>query len=201
MSNSKKKCRSCNKYFLASSGILAPLGFFHSDECRYNYFIKNQQKVIEQSNKLEDKRIKAWQKEKRKEIRTRSDWYEILQKLVNQWVVHVRDKGKPCCTCGTTKPNIQYDAGHFFTRAARPDIRFELTNIHKQCSVRCNQHGSGMRKEYTEFIKQKYGEAHLKWLEERKPLLKDQFKEIADIERECQRYRQLLKKAGIRYRV
>jgi hypothetical protein len=128
---------------------------------------------------------------------TRSQWYNKLQRLVNQYVTKVRDVGKPCCTCGTTKHGIKYDAGHFYTRASRGDIRFELTNIHLQCSVRCNQHGSGMRNEYEKFIIEKYGQDHLDWLTLEKDSLKVQFPNWQDIEAEIVRYRKLLREHGI----
>jgi hypothetical protein len=128
---------------------------------------------------------------------TRTEWYDKLQTLVNQYVKY-RDRNEPCCTCGTTNPNIKYDAGHFFTRAARPDIRFELTNNHRQCSVKCNQHGSGMRAEYTQFIINKYGADHLEWLETEGTPLKEQFPSWEDIEKEIIRYRKLLRSYGIR---
>jgi hypothetical protein len=129
---------------------------------------------------------------------SRSKWYDRLQTLVNQYVLSVRDKHKPCCTCGKNTHNVKYDAGHLYSVAARSDIRFELTNIHKQCSVNCNQFGSGMRAEYEAFIVHEYGENHLEWLKERKPDLKTQLPNWQDIESEIVRYRKLLRDNGVR---
>tara|TARA_R110002126_G_C10262775_1_gene483221 strand:+ start:211 stop:714 length:504 start_codon:yes stop_codon:yes gene_type:complete len=143
----------------------------------------------------EQKALKAQTTASKKEIRTRTDWFKILQKVVNQWVKY-RDQNKPCCTCGTTN-DIKYDAGHFYTVAARPDIRFELTNIHRQCSMKCNQRGSGMRAEYKVFIVEKYGEDHLDWLESEKAGLKTQFPHWSDIEEEISKYRAMLRTVGI----
>lgn len=136
----------------------------------------------------------------KKRVKRRSDWLANLQTLVNQYVVHVRDKGKPCCTCGTTNPNIKYDAGHCFTRGARSDLRFELTNIHIQCSVNCNQMHSGRQGEYKEFIKDSYGEGHLSLLEDRSkwPSLSETFPDWQSIEREIKRYREILRDNGLR---
>ena len=137
-------------------------------------------------------------KAKKKELMTRSQWYNRLQTLVNQYVLHVRDVGKPCCTCGTTNPAIKYDAGHCFTVKARPDIRFNLKNIHRQCSVQCNQHGSGMRAEYKVFIVDTYGDHVLEKLELKNPDLKEQFPNWQDIEAEIIRYRATLRDNGIK---
>ena len=124
-------------------------------------------------------------------LRTRNDWFDILQEEVNRHVL-LRDRDKGCCTCGT-RNQIKYDAGHCLSRGARPELRFELTNIHKQCSVNCNQHGSGMRSEYFEFIRQKYGQDHLDWLKGPHPSLKEQFPTIESIQKEISRYRQINK--------
>lgn len=136
------------------------------------------------------------------ELKPRSHWYNSLQKLVNQWIVHVRDKGKPCCTCGTANPNIKYDAGHCFPvgRGGADRRRFEPLNIARQCSVNCNGHGSGMRHEYERFIIETYGQDKFDWLrnENNFPLLKDQFPELEDIKKEMARYRVLLRDNGIK---
>ena len=135
-------------------------------------------------------------KEKLKALMTRTKWYAKLQVVVNQWVLY-RDRNDPCCTCGTTN-DVKFDAGHFHTRKARPDIRFELTNIAKQCSVRCNVHGSGMRNEMEKFIAGKYGADHIDFLNRIQPSLKDQFPNWQDVEAEIKRYREMLRDVGVR---
>lgn len=139
------------------------------------------------------KEAKAKHRVDKERIKKRSEWYSQLQKLVNQYVLYVLEKDAPCRTCGTTNPNIKYDAGHYISRGARPELSFEITNIHKQCSVQCNQHGSGMRAEYRDFIIDKYGEDHRQWLEGPHPTLKEQFPHYTDIKAEIQRYRKLLR--------
>lgn len=134
----------------------------------------------------------------KKAITPRSRWLSRLQTLINQWVVNVRDKDEPCCTCGTTKPTIKYDAGHMISRGASPELRFELTNIHKQCSMKCNVYGSGKRKEYELFILDKYGQAHLDWLNGSHKLLKEQYPDNESIEKDMVFYRKLLRDAGLR---
>ena len=123
-------------------------------------------------------------------LRTRSEWYDILQEEVNKYV-RLRDAGKPCCTCGTTNPNIKYDAGHYRTRGSCPELRFELTNIHRQCSVNCNQHGSGKRLEYQQFLRETYGQEHLDWLDGPHPTLKEQYPDIDSIKSDIEKFRRL----------
>ena len=202
----KSKCKFCHARKETSEGRKTPVGFFCDIDHAMQYGKLNQdtgrkklmsvrKKESEEHEKKERKRIKS----KLKELKPRKYWLDMLQKLVNQYITKVRDLNKPCCTCGTSSPDIKYDAGHFFTRAARRDLRFELTNIHIQCSVQCNQHGSGMRKEYTDFIISKYGQEHLDWLTDRSKHkdLKEQFPNWQDIEKEIIRYRKLLRDNGV----
>ena len=179
----KKRCKVCGDVFQPER----PLTPCCSIKC-----------AIELTRRQNDQKQKKVKTVKRKELMTRSQWYSKLQILVNQYV-RWRDRDQPCCTCGTTNQHIKYDAGHFHTTGARPELRFELTNIHKQCSQKCNVYGSGMRKEYQTFIIDKYGMDHFEWLESNDhKSLKEQFPTWQDIEDEMKRYRQLLRDVGIK---
>ncbi len=198
----KRMCKHCKKW--NEDFIKTNIAVFCDVDCAYKFAVAKQEKEqaklikkLKSNGVKKEKAERAETKQRKKELMTRSQWYNRLQGLVNQYVRLVRDINEPCCTCGTSNPSIKYDAGHFFTRAARSDIRFELTNIHKQCSVRCNQHGSGMRNEHEKFIIEKYGQDHLDWLILEKPPLKEQFPNWQDIELEILRYRKLLRENGV----
>ena len=98
-----------------------------------------------------------------------------------------------------------YDPMSIFSASvgSNMDLRFELTNIHIQCSVNCNQFGRGMPVEYDEFIKNKYGSGHYNWLNTKflchkpHPTLKEQFPTYQDIECEIKKYADILKSKGI----
>lgn len=201
MANSKKRCKHCKKYFPASQMIKVPAGTF----CTYDHAIafaneKKAQEAKENEKWLKDFHSRISTASGRKDAkRNRDDYYEILQDLVNQWILHVRDKLEPCCTCGTPRGSRKFDAGHYRTRGAAKELRFELTNIHGQCFI-CNTHGSGMRSEYRAFIEAKYGADHLQWLDGPHPSLKDQFSTIEDIKKECSKFRRLIKDAGLQPR-
>jgi len=192
MANSKKKCKGCKEFGIVADFMVTRSGSFHNLKCmnleieRIN--ARKRAKAKKEFNK-ETKHLK-------KGLMTRSDWYDKLQRLVNQYVVKVRDVNEGCFTCGTTA-DVKYDAGHCFPQGNNWAIRFELTNIHKQCSVVCNQHGSGMRHEYEIGIADKYGAEHLEWLRGPHDDLKCQFPHVSDIENEIKRYRKLLREAGI----
>ena len=198
MANAKKACRYCKEYKQVHKMVTVPLGVF----CNWAHAIAHGKALAEKKKvkvkAASDKVARAKHAIDKKSVRSRSKWYATLQKLVNQWVTSVRDVDEACCTCGTRDPSIKYDAGHFFTVGARKDIRFDLMNIHKQCSQKCNVYGSGMRLEYERFIIARYGQEGLNELTLQEKTLKEQFPTWQDIENEIIRYRKLLRAAGIK---
>lgn|GEM_PF-6622621 len=199
MSNTKRRCRSCKSYKAVSDGYLSPNNaFFCSLSAALKYNKPKQQKILVKITR-EKTAIK------KKGLITRSKWLSKLQSVVNQYIVHVRDKDSPCFTCGTSSHNIKYDCGHYIHagRGGADRRRFLEINLHKQCSVICNQHGGGMPEIYAAKIADVYGPDKLDWLkcETNHPALKELFPHWSDIEKEIARYRQLLRDNGIIPRV
>lgn len=201
MATSKLKCTGCKSRFPAEGMISTPAGKFHDKQCMMKYAYGNKDKLVKKGRTIKaniEKEERRELKRRKEKLKPMSAHYDKLQELVNQWIVHVRDVGKPCFTCGTTNPSIKYDAGHYRTRKSAPEIRFEPKNIHKQCSVNCNQHGSGMRKEYRDKIVEVYGQDTLDWLDGPHPRLKDQLPDMDAVNVEIARYRKLLRDAGLK---
>jgi hypothetical protein len=203
--NRKRKCKNCNAEKRANEGFIAGVNFVCDFECANKLAIKARNKQREktsikakQAQAESEKAANKQHRERRKEVKPLKYWQDRYQDLVNQYVVHVRDKDKPCCTCGTTAPDIKYDAGHYRTRKACPELRYDLFNIHKQCSVNCNQYGSGMRAEYRDFITAVYGSEKLDWLNGKHEPLKVKFPHWSDYEAEIIRYRKILRDAGLK---
>ena len=185
------KCKGCGKK-CEPSGVVTLCSY----ECARIVAEKADKKVKQEKvrkAKAVKKAFKARTRELKEKAKTRAEWFADLQKEVNAYVRY-RDKDEPCCTCGT-RNDIKYDAGHYRSRGACKELRFELTNIHKQCAIQCNMYGSGMRAEYRDFIIRKYGADHLAWLDGPHPSLKEQFPTIDDIRAEIARYRKLNKQA------
>lgn len=197
----KLKCKECGDFEYRDKIVKTPYGKFCSVDHAYLFAQDKLNKAKER--KLAKARQSQVKKDKVriKELMSRSQWYKKLQSLVNQWILHVRDFGKPCYTCGTTKQNIKYDAGHrhHAGRGGGDRRRFILENIHKQCSVQCNQYGSGKPKEYDLSLDEEYGEGFSKKLSciSNYPELKEQFPTWQDIENEIIRYRKLLRENGL----
>lgn len=58
--------------------------------------------------------------------------------------IRARDHDQPCISCGVKNPPMtsggQWDAGHYLSRGAYPELRFNEDNCHKQCK-KCNGGG------------------------------------------------------------
>ena len=80
------------------------------------------------------------------------------QKAFNAYI-RKRDEKEPCISCQRYHSG-QYHAGHFKTTAARPDLRFNEDNCHKQCAP-CNNHLSGNIGEYIVHLIKKIGQTRL----------------------------------------
>ena len=208
MANKKKRCKCCGDYGEASEGVQTPNGWFidYSHAIKHSIDVSRKRserlrlkalRVHEQEAKNAANRDRERTAKRRKEL-NRSHHLDQLQKLVNQWVVHVRDKDKPCCTCGTTNPFIKYDAGHLRTRAASPATRFLLQNINKQCSVRCNVHAAGAVGEHKAYVIATYGQEILDFIYGPHPTLKEQLPDADAIDAEMARYRKMLREAGLK---
>lgn len=207
MANSRRKCKQCSEYKPESDGVKTPLAWFCCHSCAIKFSISANRK---RSERLRAKAVRAHEQEaknaakrdrertaKRKKELNRAKHLDQLQKLVNQWVVHVRDKDKPCCTCGTTNPFIKYDCGHLRTRGASPATRFLLSNMNRQC-VRCNMYESGRVAEHKAYVIATYGQETLDFIYGPHPTLKEQLPDADAIDAEMVRYRKMLRDAGLK---
>ncbi|WAT30144.1 recombination protein NinG [Pseudomonas sp. GXZC] len=114
---------------------------------------------------IERKDIKV----RKEKLKTRADHLREAQAAVNEYV-RLRDAHLPCISCDST-PNdndlmtgSRWDAGHYRSVGACPELRFEPLNIHRQC-VKCNRNLSGNAVEYRIRLVQRIGEEKVSWLE------------------------------------
>ena len=106
--------------------------------------------------KLNQKVEKKKHREQKQAIKSKTQWLNELQALVNKYV-RLRDAKQGCISFD--KPSDwqgQFHAGHYYSRGHSSSLRFNLHNIHKQCSV-CNNHLSGNIGQYTPRIIEKIG--------------------------------------------
>ena len=108
-------------------------------------------------------------KVRKEKLKSRADHLREAQAAVNEYV-RLRDAHLPCISCDST-PNdsdlmtgSRWDAGHYRSVGACPELRFEPLNIHRQC-VKCNRNLSGNAVEYRIRLVQRIGAEKVAWLE------------------------------------
>lgn len=153
-----KKCKACGVKF--TPPLNRPLAVACSPACG----IALTRHAPEEIEKIDKQHAKVWIRDKKRELVTTQDWLQLLQQVFNQWV-KLRDKDQPCISCGTTKEDIQWAAGHFFSRGAYPNLRVNPDNAHKQCNNHCNLHLSGNLENYRPRLIERIGEERFAALE------------------------------------
>lgn len=86
-----------------------------------------------------------------------------LQILVNAYV-RQRDKDLPCISCGEFKSDMQ--AGHFYAVKGYDGLRYDLDNIHGECSG-CNIYNESHLINYADNLFDKLGEVRYMALKQR----------------------------------
>lgn len=108
-------------------------------------------------------------KVRKEKLKSRADHLREAQAAVNEYV-RMRDAHLPCISCDST-PNdndlmtgSRWDAGHYRSVGACPELRFEPSNIHRQC-VKCNRNLSGNAVEYRIRLVLRIGAEKVAWIE------------------------------------
>jgi hypothetical protein len=103
---------------------------------------------------------------------------KLAQQSFN-FFIRKRDKDLPCISCGRYHQG-QWHAGHYLTTGARPELRFEPLNCHKQCAP-CNNHLSGNIALYRQGLILRIGKSELEWLEGPHPSRKYSIEDLKEI--------------------
>lgn len=153
-----KKCCSCKQLFTPGNSLVKAC----SMSCALDYG-----KSVVKVKKV--KQLKEFDKETREMKAAARDkdpswWSEKAQTKCNQYIM-LRDKGKPCISCGTMATDIDYAAGHFIPRGRSAALRFNEFNIHRQCNNYCNRKNSGNYGPYRIALVKLYGQEKVDWLE------------------------------------
>jgi len=157
MANTKRKCGGCGEYFRPDRTFPGPVAWC-SPDCGLIVARKRAPAVKASQAKQERKD----NREAKQRIKTRSEWLKEAQSAVNAYV-RERDKDLPCVSCGRHHQG-QYHAGHYRSVGSAPELRFETSQIHKQCAP-CNNHLSGNLINYRLELLQRVGLNVLAWIE------------------------------------
>lgn len=154
----------------------------------------NQAKARKSLAQVERREIKV----RKEKLKSRADHLREAQTVVNEYV-RLRDAHLPCISCDST-PNdgdlmtgSRWDAGHYRSVGACPELRFEPLNIHRQC-VKCNRNLSGNSVEYRIRLVLRIGAEKVAWLEGLHPACKYTVEEIKAIKAKYRAMTRELKK-------
>ncbi|HHR5857155.1 TPA: recombination protein NinG, partial [Providencia alcalifaciens] len=139
----RRRCAICKEWFHPKYENIEWCSPEHGAELAIKRRSKEREKLEAKLKKEQkQKEVKARDKLKARKlaVKPRSYWIKQAQQAVNAYI-RERDRDLPCISCGTYQ-SAQWDAGHYRTTAAAPQLRFDERNIHRQCVV-CNQHKSG----------------------------------------------------------
>ena len=133
-----KKCKYCKERFEYVNSFQP---FCFKEEC-----------IKAHNMKIKEKKSKQIKKEFKES--DKSTLLKLAEKVVNTYI-RLRDKNKPCCSCGHFGDR-QFHAGHYMNVGGHQQLRFYTLNIHKQCSI-CNNWKSSNNQQYRPFMINKYG--------------------------------------------
>lgn len=99
------------------------------------------------------KKVRQAKVEERAKVRTRKEAIKTIadlkreaQAALNRWVVKVRDKDRPCISCGRHHDG-QWHGGHYLSRGHAPQHALNPLNVWKQCAP-CNTYLHGNQAAY-----------------------------------------------------
>ena len=143
----QKKCKVCPEYFkpFSSTQVACSLA------C-----------ALALAKESAAKERRAEYKAAKEKLKTRGDYLKECQQAFNAWI-RERDYANPCISCGRHHVG-KYDAGHYRTVGAHPELRLHPDNCHKQCAP-CNNHLSGNIVLYRKGLMGKIGIELVEWLE------------------------------------
>ena len=140
----KKKCRICGEMYMPISSL--------SKVCSMAC-------ALDDVEKSKEKKFREETVKKKRDFLAKDTPFQKAkaQKSFNEYI-RLRDHDKGCISCD--KPHDwrgKWNAGHFKTVGARPDLRFNEDNCHKQCE-QCNSFLSGNVAVYRLMLVAKIGE-------------------------------------------
>ena len=155
----QKKCSECEKVFIPKMTL--------QKQCGWGCALKA---AKQQTPKHNGKVVKAIQSARKQNLKSRTDWLRETQTAFNKYI-RTRDKGKPCICCGENNDSdYGWDCGHFKSIGSHPELRYELTNAHRQLSS-CNRGAAKYRTNerttsarYEENLIKRIGQEEVDWL-------------------------------------
>jgi hypothetical protein len=124
-----KRCKVCRTDFQPSKPLQKVCGYGCALSLATSTRARKEKRDAVKAHRLAKERLK-----------TRAGWMKEAQHAFNAYI-RLRDAALPCVSCGRHHDG-QYHAGHYLSTGARPELRFDEMNVHKQCQP-CNTHLHG----------------------------------------------------------
>lgn len=143
----------------------------------------------EKARKAIDQRERREVKVRKEKLKSRGDYMREAQAEFNTYI-RLRDQHLPCISCDSLPSDhdlitgSRWDAGHYRSVGACPELRFEPLNVHRQC-VKCNRNLSGNAVEYRIRLVQRIGADRVAWLEGPHQACKHTIDDLKAIKAEC----------------
>lgn len=164
------KCPTCK----APATLRINLKLFCSIDCAVSW----SKLQADKSKAKKQKEFNAETRQRKQKLKTRQEWLKDAQMVFNRFI-RLRDSSLNCISCGG-KLGTKYDAGHYKSVGAHPELRFSELNTHAQC-VYCNQHLSGNLINYRKILLVRIGAEKVEWLEGKHNPLKLTIEEIKEL--------------------
>ena len=175
----KLKCCGCKLRFPADTMTKHPSGNFCTDDCAISYAqarSKRQRAAIAVKKIKQEKKSHSAAKRKLKDEDRSFQLKKTQDRYFNPYI-RLRDRDLPCVSCGRSDGEIDYsgvggkwDCGHYKTRGAFPELRFDERNAAKQCK-KCNggsgkysRKGRSVKEGFDIGMLERYGQERLDWL-------------------------------------
>lgn len=150
--------------------------------CNYDHMAQH---GIEKARRQKERQHRQETKAAKERIKTKGEHLKEAQSAFNAYI-RARDAGLPCISCGRTPDDqdlltgSRWDAGHYRSTGACPELRFEPLNCHKQC-VKCNRNLSGNAVEYRIRLVKRIGQEAVDWLEQQHPAKRYSIEDLKEI--------------------
>lgn len=169
------------------------------NNCLSDFLFNNDKgQIIMEKSVIPRAKVKVKKEEKIKtkqakdKLKTPKEHSAILQKVINA-IVRELDKGCVCISNRKTIPKGQEQGGHFFSRGAYPELRFNLHNIFCQ-SVHDNMYKSGNITGFIGGLREEYGQEYCEYVQDLKNGFKSLKLSIEEIKEATTKARELLKR-------
>ena len=150
---------------------------------------------------IEKARIKGKKQVENKKKKERAELKESLKsisavindvKKVFQHFIRLRDKNKPCISCGNKNP-ADWCGSHYFPAGVYSGLIFDERNCHGACNTYCNKHLSGNLVNYRIGLIERYGEEYVLKLEQDSLSLKQYKYTREELQQIKEKYKQKIK--------